>query len=204
MQVSYEKQLINVNKIVCVGRNYVDHIAELKNEIPESMVVFMKPSSAISKILNSKHLDEEIHYESEICFLVKDGLFKAVGFGLDLTKRDLQSKLKAKSLPWERAKCFDGAALFSSFVSIEKGDIKSLHVRLYIDDELIQDGCVEQMIYKPEVIFEEVESFSKLYDNDIVMSGTPKGVGVVKAGSKFRGQILLKEQVLIEAGWIAK
>lgn len=197
-----ENELLHVGKIVCVGRNYVAHIEELKNEIPKSMVVFMKPASAISTKLYSYHLEEEIHYESEICFLVKGQKFNQVGFGLDLTKRNLQAELKTKGLPWERAKAFDGSALFSDFVSFE-GDFEKLNVRLYIDGELIQNGSVSQMIYKPEVIFQEINSFSKLNDFDIVMSGTPKGVGIVKRGAKFEGQILYDGKVLISKEWIA-
>lgn len=197
-----KNKLLHVGKIVCVGRNYVAHIEELKNEIPKSMVVFMKPASAISDKLYSRHLKEEVHYEGELCFLVKGQKFIDVAFGLDLTKRNLQAELKTKGLPWERAKAFDGSALFSEFVSFE-GDFEKLSVKLYIDGELIQNGNVSQMIYKPEVIFDEINSFSKLDDYDIVMSGTPKGVGVVKKGAKFEGQILYEEKVLISKEWVA-
>jgi 2-keto-4-pentenoate hydratase/2-oxohepta-3-ene-1,7-dioic acid hydratase in catechol pathway len=90
------------SKIICIGRNYVDHIAELGNEVPDEMVVFIKPNSSIAEQLSSYH-DEPLHYEGELCFVYQLGRFSAVGFGLDLTKRQLQSKLKAKGLPWERA-----------------------------------------------------------------------------------------------------
>ena len=129
-------QSINVNgekfypsKIVCVGRNFVAHIEELGNEMPDQMVLFNKPNSAISDILRSQVDSEPLHYESELAFVVRDGQFCAVGFGLDLTKRTLQSGLKAKGLPWERAKSFDGAALFSDFVTPpEKLDRLSLEL----------------------------------------------------------------------------
>lgn len=200
--ITFDTQTIEIGKIVCVGRNYIEHIQELQNEVPSSMVVFMKPSSCIGEELFSQNLDEQIHYESEICFLVKDGKFSAVGFGLDLTKRSLQKELKIKGLPWERAKAFDGAALFSEFFSFNE-EFKDLSVRLFIDGELIQYGRVTQMIYKPEVIFQEINSFSKLNDFDIVMSGTPKGVGVVKSGSEFKGEILFKDKILVQKSWIA-
>ena len=105
------------SKVVCVGRNYVAHIKELNNEIPEDMVLFIKPNSAISDVLKSFH-HEAIHYEAELCFLFEGGVFIAVGLGLDLTKRSLQSELKAKGLPWERAKAFDGSAVMSQFIPI--------------------------------------------------------------------------------------
>ncbi|MFA0697572.1 fumarylacetoacetate hydrolase family protein, partial [Vibrio sp. 10N.222.49.C9] len=104
-QVTLENQSFTPSKILCVGRNYAAHIEELGNEIPEDMVVFMKPNSSLSQQLNSFH-DEPLHYEAELCFLVKDGEFSGVAIGLDLTKRETQSALKAKGLPWERAKAF--------------------------------------------------------------------------------------------------
>ena len=103
-------------KIVCIGMNYVEHIRELGSETPENPVIFLKPNSAISRDIQSSK-NELIHYESEISFVVNSGRLSAVGFGLDLTKRELQSGLKARGLPWERAKAFDGSAVFSEFVT---------------------------------------------------------------------------------------
>ena len=202
--INYEEKLLKVGKIVCVGRNYVEHIEELKNELPENMVVFMKPASALSDTLHSLHVNQKIHYEGEICFLVQDNQFVGVGFGLDLTKRELQSYLKEKGLPWERAKCFDGSVLLSSFVKIEPSDIQKLSLKLYINTKLIQDGNISQMIYKPSNILEEIQSFAKLDDFDVVMSGTPKGVGEVKKGDEFLGSICLDGKTLVEKRWIAE
>ncbi len=116
------------SKIVCIGRNYVEHIRELGNEIPTEPVIFIKPNSAIAENIHSND-SEEIHFEGEISFMVRSGELAAVGFGLDLTKRNLQSRLKAKGLPWERAKAFDGAAVFSEFVSFD-GGINDLRLEL--------------------------------------------------------------------------
>ena len=198
-----DNEIFKAKKIVCVGRNYSEHIQELQNEVPENLVVFMKPSSCIGEELYSKHLKQSVHYEGEICFLVQDGDFKGVGFGLDLTKRELQSYLKQKSLPWERAKCFDGAAVFSDFISFD-GDIDKLSLRFYKDEVLIQEGNVTQMIYKPDVMFQEITSFARLEDYDIVMSGTPKGVGIVEKGSRYKGEILYEENILLQKEWTAK
>ena len=96
------------SKIVCVGRNYAEHIAELNNETPTSMVLFVKPNSAISQQLHAEHNGEALHYETELCFLIKNKQLAGVGLGLDLTKRSLQSALKEKGLPWERAKAATG------------------------------------------------------------------------------------------------
>ena len=120
-------QRISPSKVLCIGRNYVEHIKELNNAIPEQMVVFNKPNTSITTTLTSFH-QESLHYETEICFLVENGKYSAVGLGLDLTKRELQSKLKAKGLPWERAKAFDGSAVFSRFVPLDGIDINSLQL----------------------------------------------------------------------------
>ena len=119
--VIVDNKAITPTKIICIGRNYVEHIAELGNEIPDEMVVFNKPNSAISTELLSFH-QEPLHYEAELCFVIKNQKFCSFGIGLDLTKRGLQSKLKAKGLPWERAKSFDGSAVFSDFVAIDDVD----------------------------------------------------------------------------------
>jgi len=199
--INFNGREITPSKIVCIGRNYVEHIEELGNEIPSSMVVFMKPNSSInSKLLTCK--EDPIHYEGEISFLILDGKISGVGFGLDLTKRGLQSKLKEKSLPWERAKSFDGASVFSDFVKF-RGTTDSLHVKLYINGNIIQEGSVTHMLYKPEEMLKEIESFLTLEDGDIIMSGTPKGVGVVKRGDKFLGQIFNGDKLLVEKKWKA-
>jgi 2-keto-4-pentenoate hydratase/2-oxohepta-3-ene-1,7-dioic acid hydratase in catechol pathway len=142
-------QSITPSKVICIGRNYVDHIKELANEIPDEMVVFLKPNSAINNMLSAKHNDDVLHYEAELSFLYQGGEFTAVGLGLDLTKREVQGKLKVKGLPWERAKAFDNSAIFSDFVSIEQDDIQQLNLSLMIDDVLKQQGGVSLMMSKP-------------------------------------------------------
>jgi 2-keto-4-pentenoate hydratase/2-oxohepta-3-ene-1,7-dioic acid hydratase in catechol pathway len=200
--IRFDGKEVVPSKIVCIGRNYVDHIKELDNEVPTSMVIFMKSNSSISEFL-STDVKDKIHYESEISFLILDGKIHGVGFGLDLTKREIQNKLKEKGLPWERAKSFDGASVFSEFVTFD-GDINSLSLKLTINDSLIQQGGVPLMINTPREMIKEIESFSSLFDNDIVMSGTPKGVGVITRGDKFLGQILSDGKILVEKEWIVK
>lgn len=190
------------SKVVCVGRNYVEHIKELNNEMPTSMVIFMKPNSAVSEVLVSGV--NPLHYEGEISFLIKQGCVSAVGFGLDLTNRILQNELKEKGLPWERAKAFDGAGVFSSFVSIDESEVEKLSMQLWINGVLTQEGGVDLMIHKPLDIIKEINSFSSLIDNDIVMSGTPKGVGSFKSGDTFVGKIFVGKKEILSKEWTAK
>ncbi len=191
------------SKIVCVGRNYVAHIQELGNELPDGMVVFNKPNSAITDTLHSRIDDQTLHYEGELVFTVHHGKLAAVGFGLDLTKRVLQTTLKEKGLPWERAKAFDGAALFSEFVALPK-DIKHLSLRLDVDGALRQAAGVDLMIYKPDAIIRELATFITLEDGDIIMTGTPAGVGEIRPGQLFAGQVLLGGKPLVSAAWVAQ
>lgn len=185
------------SKVVCIGRNYVEHIKELNNETPDSMVFFFKPNSSISQKLVFPKGNKTCHYEAELSFLIEENKISAVGFGLDLTLREVQSELKKKGLPWERAKAFDGAAVFSEFKSFN-GNIDDLELELYINDELKQKGGVSLMINKPMQIIDELLSFSSFEDGDILMSGTPKGVGEFSVGDVFIGKILYKNKTIIE------
>jgi len=201
--VIVDNRAVTPSKIICIGRNYVDHIAELGNEVPDEMVVFNKPNSAISTELLSHH-QEQLHFEGELCFIIKNGQFFAVGFGFDITKRELQSRLKAKSLPWERAKAFDGSAVFSEFVSINQEKINdTLSLELLINDEIIQAGGVELMMYKPADILAELKTYTELNDGDIIMTGTPKGVSVIVEGARFTGRVLNENKELVSAHWTA-
>ncbi|MBF0239182.1 MAG: fumarylacetoacetate hydrolase family protein [SAR324 cluster bacterium] len=190
------------SKIICIGRNYVEHITELQNEVPDDMVVFLKPNSAISEELVSFH-QEQIHYEGELCFMYENSRFSAIGFGLDLTKRQLQSTLKHKGLPWERAKAFDGSALFGDFVAIADQD-QNYSFELFINDQLVQAGNIDLMIHKPEQILKELRSFMSLEDGDILMTGTPKGVGVVNKNDKFSGRVMVGNKIITSVEWIAR
>lgn len=202
MFVKWQDETIVPSKVVCIGRNYVDHIHELNNEVPDNMVVFNKPSSAISQDLSSFH-EEQLHYEGELCFLVQGGKFVAAGFGIDLTKRTMQSTLKSKGLPWERAKAFDGSAVFSEFISIDNVE-QEMSLMLSINEQVTQLGGTSLMIYKPQQILEELSSFMTLVDGDVVMTGTPKGVGKITCGDVFEGRILIDNQVVCSNRWIAK
>lgn len=200
--VVFEQTSISPSKILCVGRNYAAHIEELGNEVPDDMVVFGKPNSAIGDTLCAELDGEPLHYEGEIALLIQSTKAVAAGFGLDLTKRALQNRLKTAGLPWERAKAFDGAALFSPFVRITD-PVSALRLQLFVDGELRQQGGVELMMYPPEVILAELARFTTLEDGDIVMTGTPAGVGQVTPGAKFVGEIYTGSQLLTRSQWLA-
>lgn len=188
------------SKIVCVGRNYVAHIHELGNEVPQSMVLFMKPNSAITSQLQT--FEEPVRFEAEICFMVRNGTLSAVGVGLDLTKVTTQNYLKSKGLPWEKAKAFKGAALFSEFVSLEGVALEALQMQLHIDETLVQHANMALMIHKPESILQQSDAHFHLEDGDIIMSGTPKGVRTYAAGEHFVLTLLHENSVLTRVSWV--
>ena len=200
--VTLDGNEITPSKIVCIGRNYVEHIQELGNELPTEPVIFLKPNSAISARIQSGGPDE-IHFEGEISFVVRAGRLAAVGFGLDLTRRKVQSALKAKGLPWERSKAFDGAAVFSEFVSFD-GPPDDFRLELDINGRAAQRGGCELMIYKPAEILAEVKSFLSFEDGDLIMTGTPAGVGPLNAGDRFTGRIFAAQELLVEATWVVR
>ena len=199
--IQYKNQEFKVSKVVCIGRNYVEHIEELGNEIPSSMVIFNKPNSAITDKLF--YFSDQCRFEGEICFLIRDSKIDAVGFGLDLTHADIQNHLKSKGLPWERAKAFDNSAVLSEFVPICE-DISSLKMKLSVNDTVVQFATYDLMMYKPQTMLDEIKSFMSLEDNDVIMSGTPKGVGTYGVGDTFLGQIFSGETLLVEKEWIVE
>ncbi len=199
--VIFDGQAVTPSKVVCIGRNYVEHIAELGNEMPTEPVIFVKPNSAISTQLFARS-DGEIHYESELSFLLEKQALVGVGFGLDLTKRDVQASLKAKGLPWERAKAFDHAAVFSEFVRFD-APLSSLKIELHINGALAQQGGYQHMLHKPQQIVTEVSKFMSFADGDILMTGTPKGVGAINESDEFMGRVFAADKLLLEQRWVA-
>jgi len=199
--IQFNNQVISPSKVVCIGRNYVEHIQELNNETPDQMVVFNKTNSAITNTLN--FFSEDTRFEGEICFLIQNNSICGIGFGLDLTKANIQNKMKEKSWPWERSKSFDGSAVFGEVVPFD-GDITKIRLELYINDTLVQFADHDLMIYKPKEMINEILSFMSLEDGDIIMSGTPKGVSTYKKGDKFVGKIFEDAILLVESSWIVQ
>ncbi len=200
--IKVDNGYITPSKIICVGRNYIDHISELGNEVADNMVLFFKPNAAIGSQLSAFH-EERLHYEAELCFMYQQGKFTAIGVGLDLTKRELQSELKKKGLPWERAKAFTQSALFSDFVTIDS-ITENFELQLDINGQRQQTGSIAMMLYSPEKILKEILSFIDLEDGDIVMTGTPAGVGEVEIGDVFDARVLNGQAVIAAQRWQAQ
>jgi acylpyruvate hydrolase len=200
-------------KILCIGRNYAEHIAELNNERPTEPVLFIKPDSAILRNNDAFYIPDfsnDIHYEVEIVLKVcKIGknispkfahkYFDEVGIGIDFTARDLQSKLKEKGLPWEKAKAFNGSAPISNFINKEElGDLKNLKFSLKINDELRQSGDTAMMLWDFDEIIAEMSKYFTLKKGDLIFTGTPAGVGKVNIGDKLVAFIEDKEMMNFE------
>lgn len=191
-------------KIICIGRNYVEHAKELNNPLPEVPIFFMKPESAL---LRKKapffypEFSNDIHYETEIVLRInKVGkhiqekfahtYFDEIGIGIDLTARDLQNKCKQKGLPWEMAKAFDGSAPLGKFVDKKNfADINDLHFSLKINGDERQSGNTKNMIFSFDHIISYVSQFVTLKMGDLIFTGTPEGVGPIKIGDTFEAFI---------------
>ena len=193
-----------VGKIVCVGRNYDEHISEMLAERPSDPVLFLKPSTAILNEGNNITLPKfsnEVHHEIELALLIVkeaksiksdnwENYVAGAGIALDLTLRDHQSVAKKKGLPWCISKGFDGACPISSFVSFD--DIKNidkLKIELFVNGELRQSGNTKQMIFPPGKLLEYISSIFTLEPGDIVLTGTPSGVGPLQTGDQLKGII---------------
>ena len=180
-------------KIICIGRNYAEHAQELGNEIPESPVIFMKPDTAVLKKGSDFYIPEfsnDIHYELELVLRISKGgkyiqeenadkHYDEIGLGIDFTARDLQSQLKAKGLPWELAKAFDGSAVVSEFYKKEDFDMKNINFSLLKNKQEVQNGNTSLMLFTPEKIIAFVSQYFTLRVGDLIFTGTPKGVGKV-------------------------
>ena len=199
--IYFRDRKILPSKIVCIGKNYAAHIDEMGGLKPDDMTVFLKPNTALSNDLIAVR-GEAVHFETEICLLMEDGAVKGVGIGFDLTKRDTQAKLKQQGLPWERSKAFDGSAVLSQFVSAPHS-LDDLSLTLHVDGELRQQGHVSMMLYPPLVILEELNQFMSLRDGDLIMTGTPAGVGPLMLGADYTATLLNGDEVLVTQTWRA-
>lgn len=195
-------------KIICIGRNYTDHIKELANERPMDPVVFIKPDSAVLPKEQDFYIPEfsdNIHYEVEVLVKIKkvgkhiDKKFAAnyydeIGLGIDFTARDLQSKLKEKGLPWEKAKGFDGAAVIGKWLSkTEFNSVDDINFSLKKNNETVQKGNTSLMLWKIDELISYVSQFFMLKKGDVIFTGTPAGVGKVIANDYLTGFLENKE-----------
>lgn len=180
-------------KIICIGRNYTKHIEELQNEKPTEPVIFLKPDSAILAKKMPFFIPafaEGIHYEVEILVKInKVGkhieqkfahkYYDDIGLGIDFTERTLQSKLKAKGLPWEKAKAFDGSAVIGDFYPKTDFDLSGIKFQLIINGKTVQDGNSKFMLWQIDELISYVSQFFTLKKGDVIFTGTPAGVGQV-------------------------
>jgi 2-keto-4-pentenoate hydratase/2-oxohepta-3-ene-1,7-dioic acid hydratase in catechol pathway len=189
-------------KIICVGRNYTDHIHELKNEMPEKPVIFLKPDTALLKPGNDFYYPEfskDIHYECELVFRIgNEGKYVSrefaakridgVGLGIDFTARDLQDEQKAKGLPWEIAKSFNHSAVVGTILpAAQFSDWHNISFRLEVNNEVKQTGNSKQMIFGIEDLIVYISQFFTLKTGDLIFTGTPAGVGAIQIGDKLLG-----------------
>lgn len=187
-------------KIICIGRNYVDHAKELNNPVPKEPVFFMKPDTALIQNRNPfiyPSFSNDIHHEIELVVKIsKIGkhieerfahkYYEEITVGVDFTARDVQQQCKEKGLPWEKAKAFDGSAPTGKFVSIsEFQDINNLAFSIQINGETRQKGNTQDMIFNINQIIAYVSQFVTLKIGDYIFTGTPAGVGPVKIGDKL-------------------
>lgn len=191
-------------KLICIGRNYTAHIEELENERPKDPIIFLKPDTSI--LLKKQpffipDFSDDIHHEVELLIKInKVGkhidrkfahkYYDEVGLGIDFTARDLQSQLKAKGHPWEKAKAFDGAAVVSEWLPKSQfPDINNVNFRLERNGAIVQDGNTKLMLWKVDELIEYVSKYFTLKIGDIIFTGTPAGVGKVFAEDQLKGFI---------------
>ncbi|WP_019986932.1 fumarylacetoacetate hydrolase family protein [Rudanella lutea] len=200
-------------KIICVGRNYAEHIRELNNEQPDDPVIFLKPETAVplkNEPFFYPDFSNDVHHEVEILVKINrvgknidpkfaHKYYDEIGIGIDFTARDVQSKLKAKGLPWELAKAFNGSAPISPFVpKTEFTDLNNINFRLDVNGETRQQGNTSLMLFKIDYLISFVSRYFLLQKGDILFTGTPKGVGPVQVGDTLTAYI--EDRKLLEIG----
>ena len=190
-------------KIICIGRNYIDHAKELNNPVPEEPMFFMKPETSLlhkNRPFYYPDFSKEIHYETEIVIKINKlgkyieekfahRYYSEIGLGIDFTARDLQKECKTKGHPWEIAKAFEHSApLSESF--IDKEDLPgNINFKLELNNKIVQNGNTKDMIFSVDKIISYVSQFFTLKIGDLIFTGTPAGVGEVKIGDNLKGYI---------------
>ena len=188
-------------KIICVGRNYADHINELNNEKPENPVLFIKPDTAL---MNTEmpfpipEFSDNVQYEAEIVVKInKTGkhiqpefahkYYDKIALGIDFTARDTQQYLKEKGLPWEKAKAFDNSAAVSNFFPKENYDLENLSFSLNRNQQVVQSGNTKDMLWKTDELIAYISTYFTLKTGDLIFTGTPVGVGKVNTNDELDG-----------------
>jgi acylpyruvate hydrolase len=199
-------------KIICIGRNYVEHANELNNAVPTSPLIFMKPQTAVlqhGQPFYHPEFSKDIHYEGEIVLKIcKNGkhieekfaskYYDQLTYGIDFTARDLQDELKKKGQPWELAKAFDGSAVLGAFVPLSNFNTQNIDFQTFINEKVVQDGHTRDMIFNFDYIVSYASKFFTLKQGDLIFTGTPAGVGSVKIGDKIEGFVEGKKLLTCE------
>jgi len=202
-QLTTRYSRLTTMKIICIGRNYSEHIRELNSEVPEEPVVFMKPDSALLRNNDPFYIPEfsqDLHYECELIIRIKrlgshietrfaNRYYDEIGLGIDFTARDLQNKLKDRGLPWEKSKAFDRSAVISNdfILKTELPDINSIRFELKKNGLTVQRGDSAKMLYSVDELISHISSYFTLKIGDLIYTGTPSGVGPVAIGDRLEG-----------------
>ncbi|MBW3520240.1 fumarylacetoacetate hydrolase family protein [Flavobacterium sp. NKUCC04_CG] len=200
-------------KIICIGRNYYEHISELNNDTPPEPILFLKPDTALvgkEQPFVIPDFSKEIHYEAEIVVKIcKVGkyidekfaprYYDLISLGIDFTARDLQTELKAKGLPWEKAKAFDNSAVVGAFLPKETWEtVDDIDFAMDINQQRVQTGNSSQMLWKIDQIIAYASRFFTLKTGDLIFTGTPAGVGKVHPEDLLEGYIGTKKVFTIQ------
>ena len=192
---------MEIENLYFVGRNYVEHAKELKNEVPDKPLIFCKPVSALStdgKLILPDY-SNEIHFEGEMVFKFSTDGFYYVSCGIDYTARDVQNEIKKKGWPWFEAKCFKGSAVLNQdFFKVSKNELNLLSIETYLNGELKQKGNYTQTIFKIDFLFSYLSKVIGLSENDVIFTGTPVGVGKVNNGDILKVLLKLNGKVVSE------
>jgi acylpyruvate hydrolase len=204
IKIHNSNQEFPIGKIVCVGRNYVEHIRELGNEFSEKPVIFLKTVSSIiytGDTIIHPSFSNDMHHETELVLLIGERVKNAdiiaaersiiaYGIGLDMTLRDLQSDLKKKGHPWTIAKCFDTSTVLSEFITkLDHPLTLDEHILLKVNGDIRQRDPLNKMIHKPAEVVEYISSLMTLEKGDLIFTGTPKGVSKVKSGDRLEAEL---------------
>ena len=199
-------------KIICIGRNYLNHVKELNNQISKEPLFFLKPDTAIQPKGHPFFIpdfSDNIHYELELVLKIsKNGkniderfshkYYNEIGIGIDFTARDIQEECKKNGHPWEKAKGFDGSAQVSQkFINKNSLDLNNISFKLKINQEVVQIGNSKDMIHSFDYIISYISKFYTLRAGDLIFTGTPSGVGQVKIGDKLEGYIVEEKMLTV-------
>lgn len=218
MEIILDQQLFPhaLGKVVCVGRNYAEHAKELNNPVPTTPILFIKPATSVVALSPSFSIPQDqgsVHHELEIAILIAQPLKNAdesqvaesiagIGLGLDLTLRDVQSRLKEKGHPWERAKSFDGACPLSDFIGAGELTLEQwqqLELRLEKNAQVQQQGISGGMLFPILPLIAHMSEHFSLQPGDVILTGTPAGVGPLVEGDQLTCQLMLDNEVLLSS-----